>query len=113
MDVLIVGAAGQLGTELHTSAKSRGYNTTAVDRNELDITNEANVTALVARLKPTVIINAAAYTAVDKAESDAELAHAVNGVAPGVLAEEAKLLNAALVHYSTDYVFDGLKGAPY
>src|SRR5207342_312616 len=63
--------------------------------------------------KPDVIVNAAAYTAVDRAESDAEAAHAVNAVAPGVLAEEAKRSNALLIHFSTDYVFDGTKRSPY
>ncbi len=113
MDVLIVGAAGQLGTELQTRAKARGYNTTAVDRNELDITNEADVTALVARLKPAVIINAAAYTAVDRAETDTATAFAVNQDGPLYLARASAKADIPLLHVSTDYVFDGQKQTPY
>ena len=68
---------------------------------------------MIREIKPDLIVNPAAYTAVDKAESEPELAMAVNGIAPGIMAEEAKKLGAAMIHYSTDYVFDGSKTSPY
>jgi dTDP-4-dehydrorhamnose reductase len=85
----------------------------AVDMAHLDLANSDAVRARVRELRPQIIVNAAAYTAVDRAESEPELARAVNAAAPGVLAEEAKRLDAILVHYSTDYVFDGEKAGPY
>ena len=85
----------------------------ASDRSTLDLADLDTVRRVVREVKPEIIVNAAAYTAVDRAESEPELAMQVNGIAPGVLAEEAKRLGALLVHYSTDYVFDGTKDAPY
>jgi dTDP-4-dehydrorhamnose reductase len=84
-----------------------------MDRSALDLTDAAAIRARVRESRPDAIVNAAAYTAVDRAETEPDLAFATNGVAPGVLAEEAKRLGALLVHYSTDYVFDGTKVEPY
>lgn len=112
MKILITGANGQVGWELQRTLAPLGE-VIALGRDALDLANADAIRKALRQAAPDVIVNAAAYTAVDKAEEERELAHAVNGIAPGVLAEEAKLLNAALVHYSTDYVFDGLKGAPY
>ncbi len=113
MDVLIVGAAGQLGTELRIRSQLRGYNTTAVDRSQLDISDTTSVNELVTRLKPSVIINAAAYTAVDRAETDVVTAYAVNRDGPLTLAKACANANIPLLHVSTDYVFDGHKLTPY
>jgi dTDP-4-dehydrorhamnose reductase len=85
----------------------------AFDRQTLDLANPEQVTACVRKTRPDVIVNAAAYTAVDAAESESDTAMAINGTAPGILAEEAKRLGSLLVHYSTDYVFDGSKDRPY
>lgn len=85
----------------------------AMDYPQIDMADPDNITATVREFKPTLILNATAYTDVDQAETHPELAMAINGTAPGVLAEEAKKINAVLVHYSTDYVFDGTKGKPY
>jgi dTDP-4-dehydrorhamnose reductase len=85
----------------------------ATDRQSLDLSNLESTAALVRQSRPHVIINAAAYTAVDRAETELDLARKVNAAAPGVLAEEARKLGALLVHYSTDYIFDGTKRAPY
>ncbi|MBI5751434.1 MAG: dTDP-4-dehydrorhamnose reductase [Hydrogenophilales bacterium] len=112
MKILITGANGQVGWELQRTLAPLGE-VMALGRDTLDLANPDAIRKALRQAAPDLIVNAAAYTAVDKAEEERELAHAVNGIAPGVLAEEAKLLNAALVHYSTDYVFDGLKGAPY
>jgi dTDP-4-dehydrorhamnose reductase len=112
MKILLIGKNGQLGWELRRTLLPLG-DITAVDYPEIDLADEANTRGWVRRVAPQVIVNAAAYTAVDKAESEPDLAMAVNGTAPGVLAEEAQSLGAALIHYSTDYVFDGTKGAPY
>lgn len=112
MKILITGANGQVGWELQRTLAPLGE-VVALGREALDLSNADAIRHTVRQIAPELIVNAAAYTAVDKAEEECELAQAVNGIAPGVLAEEAKSLNAALVHYSTDYVFDGLKGAPY
>lgn len=110
--ILLLGKNGQVGWELQRTLAPLG-NVIALDREELDLVRVADIRSTVRELKPDIIVNAAAYTAVDKAESEPDLAMAVNGVAPGVLAEEAKKLGALLVHYSTDYVFDGTKDTPY
>lgn len=110
--ILMTGSNGQVGRELRTTLAPMG-NVLALDRGGLDLANPDAIRSTVRDHKPDLIINAAAYTAVDRAESDAAAAMAVNGIAPGVLAEEAKRLNALLVHYSTDYVFDGTKATPY
>ena len=110
--VLITGAQGQVGRALST-VFAESANTIACDRNTMDLSNPDSIRARVREASPDVIINAGAYTAVDRAESEPDLALAINGVAPGILAEEAKRINALLVHYSTDYVFDGSKPAPW
>ena len=112
MKILLTGKNGQVGWELQRALASLGE-VIACDRSELDLANPDKIVALVREAKPQIIVNAAAYTAVDKAESEPELAHAINARAPGLLAEEAKKLGALLVHYSTDYVFDGTKAEPY
>jgi dTDP-4-dehydrorhamnose reductase len=106
--VLIFGGAGQLGLELQRSFAGKDP-LVAVDRAVADLAVPGQIRAIVRRVQPTVIVNAAAYTAVDRAESEPELAMAINARAPGILAEEARALNALFVHYSTDYVFDGNK----
>jgi dTDP-4-dehydrorhamnose reductase len=85
----------------------------ATDRTMLDLANSDTIRRMVREVEPDLIVNAAAYTAVDRAESELEAAMQVNGIAPGILAEEAKRLGALLVHYSTDYIFDGEKRSPY
>jgi dTDP-4-dehydrorhamnose reductase len=110
--ILIVGAAGQVGVELQRSFAGFG-SIVAVDLESVDLADEAQTRALVRRVRPDVILNAAAYTAVDRAESQPDLAMAINATAPRVLAEEALQLNALLVHYSTDYVFNGEKQQPW
>lgn len=110
--VLIVGAAGQLGRELQRSFEGFGQ-VHAVDRTTVDLTAPEQVRKIVRRLQPEIILNAAAYTAVDRAEAEEKLAYTVNADAPRILAEEAKLCKALLIHYSTDYVFDGSKEGPW
>jgi len=110
--ILLLGKNGQVGWELQRTLAPLG-NVMALDQEELDLVRVGDVRSIVQELKPDIIVNAAAYTAVDKAESEPDLAMAINGDAPGVLAEEAKKLGALLVHYSTDYVFDGTKDTPY
>lgn len=108
MKCLVVGANGQVGFELRRALAPLG-SVVAVDYPELDIADEAAVSSYVRRQAPDVLVNAAAYTAVDKAESDEATAMAVNGVAPGAMAREMAALGGLMVHYSTDYVFDGRK----
>jgi dTDP-4-dehydrorhamnose reductase len=110
--ILLLGNKGQLGWELHRTLIPLGE-LTALDYPEIDITNPANIREVITNANPTIIINATAYTNVDKAETEPELALSVNGTGPAVLAEEAKKRNAALIHYSTDYVFDGTKPEAY
>ena len=112
MRILLTGRNGQVGWELERVLPAFG-GLIATDRSTLDLAAPDGLRRRVRDLKPDVIVNAAAYTAVDKAESEPKLAMQINGVAPGVLAEEAKRLDALLVHYSTDYVFDGDKASPY
>ena len=112
MKILLTGASGQLGRELKRSLASLGE-LIACDRSQLDLADAKALRAAVRAIAPTAIVNAAAYTAVDKAESEPQLADAINAEAPGILAEEAKRLGALLIHYSTDYVFDGAKPMPY
>ncbi|SEK52106.1 dTDP-4-dehydrorhamnose reductase [Roseateles sp. YR242] len=107
MKILLLGKNGQLGWELQRALAPLGT-LVALDRHEGgDLADSAALAATVKRVAPDVIVNAAAYTAVDKAESDVEAAQQINAAAAGVLAREAKALGALLVHYSTDYVFDG------
>ena len=110
--ILIIGNAGQLGRELEKIFADTGT-IVAVDRESVDLADPDQTRDLVRRAAPDVILNAAAYTAVDRAESEMPLAHAINALAPRVLAEEAAERNALLVHYSTDYVFDGSKHDPW
>lgn len=110
--VLILGAGGQVGTELQRSFAGTGE-VKACGRDTADLSKPEELRRLIAELRPAIILNAAAYTAVDRAESEPELAMAINGYAPRVLAEEAAKLDALLVHYSTDYVFDGSKKSPW
>lgn len=110
--ILLTGINGQVGHALYPKLQSLGE-VVALDRSQLDLSKPDHIRDVVRQTKPDLIINPAAYTAVDKAESEPELAYAINGTAPGILAEEAAKLNALLVHYSTDYVFDGTKTTPY
>lgn len=110
--ILIVGSAGQVGVELQRSFADYGE-ITARDRDTFDLADPDQVRALVREVEPSLILNAAAYTAVDRAESNPQVAMAVNAEASRVLAEEALRADALLVHYSTDYVFDGSKAGPW
>src|SRR5437899_430489 len=110
MNILLLGKGGQVGWELQRSLAPLGH-LTALDFDSTshcgDFTNLQGLADTVRAVRPDVIVNAAAHTAVDKAESEPELARTLNALAPGVLAQEAAKLGAWLVHYSTDYVFDG------
>jgi dTDP-4-dehydrorhamnose reductase len=110
--ILLVGKNGQVGWELQRTLAPLG-DVVAVDRQGMDLANPDSILSAIRAVRPDLIVNAAAYTAVDKAESEPELAMAINGIAPGIMAEEAKRIGAAMIHYSTDYVFDGGKTAPY
>ncbi|MGE3771131.1 MAG: dTDP-4-dehydrorhamnose reductase [Bdellovibrionales bacterium] len=110
--ILLLGSNGQLGWVLKQTLTEFG-DVTACGREECDLANVDTIRSVVRSLKPTIIVNAGAYTAVDKAETEKELAYAVNATAPGVLAEEAKALGARLIHFSTDYVYDGRKDGFY
>ncbi|MFP4122662.1 MAG: dTDP-4-dehydrorhamnose reductase [Coleofasciculus sp.] len=110
--ILLIGMAGQLGSELQHTLTSWGE-VIGVDRQGLDLTQPDQIRQVIRDIKPNFIVNAAAYTAVDKAESEAELANTINGTAPAIMAETAQELGASLIHISTDYVFDGRKNTPY
>ena len=110
--ILQIGTNGQVGWELLRTCSPLGE-LIGLDYPAVDLSDRAGLRELVRNTKPDIIINAAAYTNVDKAEIEPELARAINAIGPGVLAEEAKKINAVIVHYSTDYVFDGTKGSPY
>jgi dTDP-4-dehydrorhamnose reductase len=110
--ILVFGRSGQVGWELRHKLACLGQ-VTAVDYPEIDFTRPDSIREAVRAAQPAVIVNAAAYTAVDKAEAEPALAYAINAVAPGVLAEEGRRLGSILVHYSTDYVFDGTKQGAY
>lgn len=112
MNILLLGKNGQVGWELQRALAPLGR-ITAVDREACDMADGDALRRLVRSVHPGAIVNAAAYTAVDRAEGERDLAWAVNAVAPGILAEEAARAGAWLVHYSTDYVFDGAKSGPY
>ena len=116
MKILLFGKSGQLGWELQHSLASLGeVIALGTDSQELcgDFRDLAGIVQTVQSVAPDIIVNAAAYTAVDKAESEPELAHCINALAPGVLAREAKQRGAWLIHYSTDYVFDGTGSEPW
>jgi len=110
--ILIVGSQGQVGHELQRSFAGTGE-LLCYDLHNVNIADEQQVRSMIRDTEPDLILNAAAYTAVDRAESEAEIAMAINATAPRVLAEEAARRNALLVHYSTDYVFDGTKREPW
>jgi dTDP-4-dehydrorhamnose reductase len=112
MRILLLGKTGQLGWELQRSLAPLGE-VIALSRQDLDICDLGRVRACIREIQPDLIVNAAAYTAVDRAEKDTETAHMVNALAPGALAEEAAQCGAVLIHFSTDYVFDGAKRSPY
>jgi dTDP-4-dehydrorhamnose reductase len=111
--IIATGGAGQVGTELIRRAAASNVNLTALTRAELDITDATAIRAVLKDAQPDVVINAAAYTAVDKAEEDGDTAFAVNRDAPGHFAEACAQLGIALIHISTDYVFDGGKDGAY
>lgn len=112
MKILLLGKYGQLGWELDRSLQCLGQ-VIAYDYPEIDFAKPSLLRFLIEEARPQVVINAAAYTDVDKAESNAERVKLVNTVAPAVLAEVCRTLESVLIHYSTDYVFDGMKGEPY
>lgn len=111
--ILLLGAGGQIGRELQRSLADHPGRLVIPDRAAADLSRPESLRAVVRESRPQVIVNAAAYTAVDRAEQEQELAMLINGVSPGVLAEEAEALGACMVHYSTDYVFDGTGTATY
>jgi dTDP-4-dehydrorhamnose reductase len=110
--ILLIGKNGQVGEELSSLLRPFGE-LIILGKEDLDLTQGDRIREKLRDVQPHVIVNAAAYTAVDKAEEEPDIALAINGTAPAILAEEAKKLGAALIHYSTDYVFDGKKQAPY
>lgn len=112
MRILITGANGQVGWECRRSLQALGQ-LQCVGRDQCDLTRTESIRALIHDAMPDLIINAAAYTAVDRAEAEVDLAHAINAVAPAVIADTAKQIGTALIHLSTDYVFDGTKAAAY
>lgn len=112
MRILLLGNTGQLGWELERTLAPLGE-LFAVDYPEINLADEKGIKEILSTSRPHVIVNATAYTAVDRAESEHALAMAINRDGAGLLAEHALRLNAALIHYSTDYVFDGEKGSPY
>jgi dTDP-4-dehydrorhamnose reductase len=111
MKILLTGSTGQVGYELERSLQGLGQ-VVAVERSRMDLADLDQVRAVIRAVRPDLIVNPAAYTAVDKAESEPGLAFRVNAEAPGLMAEEARRLGAAMVHYSTDYVFGGDNPAP-
>ncbi len=112
MKILLTGKNGQIGWELAHALAPLGE-VIAFDRGGLDLAVPDQIVGAVRSVRPDVLVNAAAYTAVDLAESEPDAAHAVNAAAVAVMAEEAKRVQALLIHFSTDYVFDGMKDIPY
>lgn len=112
MRILLTGSNGQVGFELQRSLAVLGE-VVAVDQQHCDLANPEAIRRLVAEIEPQIVVNPAAYTAVDKAESEPDLAQAINGTAPGIFGEEMAKRNGLVVHYSTDYVFDGSKQGAY
>ena len=110
--ILLTGINGQVGHALYAKL-AQNYHVIGLLREQLDLTRPDDIRRVVRDIKPNLIINPAAYTAVDKAQSEPELAHAINASAPQILAEEAAKLNAAMIHFSTDYVYDGNKNTAY
>jgi len=112
MQIVLLGKNGQLGWELHRTLQPLGQ-VFAFDLPEIDLSKPDTFLPKISLLSPDLIINATAYTAVDRAENEPDLAYAVNGHAPGILAELAVKMKAGFIHYSTNYVFDGAKNTPY
>ncbi|MBC1194057.1 dTDP-4-dehydrorhamnose reductase [Microcystis aeruginosa BLCCF158] len=110
--VLLIGAKGQVGQELQVTLQSLGE-VISIGREELDLTNSEKISQLIREIHPDYLVNAAAYTAVDKAETEPDLAYAINAIAPKIMAESAEKIQAKFLHISTDYVFDGRKNTPY
>jgi dTDP-4-dehydrorhamnose reductase len=110
--ILLTGKNGQVGEELEQLLPQLGE-VVALGRQELNLSNPENIRRTIREIRPNLIVNAAAYTAVDQAEKEETAANEINSNAVAIMAEEAKKIGASLVHYSTDYVFDGLKGNPY
>ncbi len=110
--ILLIGSNGQVGTELQNTLSSN-YKVIAVTRPQIDLTQADNLRQIIRQTQPEIIINAAAYTAVDKAESEPENAHLINAIAPQIIAEESQKLGSFLIHLSTDYVFNGNSNYPY
>lgn len=110
--IILIGADGQVGTELKTTLSHLGE-VYSFNRSTLDLTRNEQIAQTIQEVKPNLIVNAAAYTAVDQAESEPDLAHQINAIAPKIIATEAQKLNAFFLHISTDYVFDGQKNTPY
>lgn len=110
--ILVTGIGGQLGQELQTTLALMGE-LIGVGRDKLDLTQTSAIRQIINELKPDIIVNSAAYTAVDKAESEPELAEKINAIAPGIIAQECQKLGIPLIHISTDYVFDGSQSHPY
>ena len=110
--ILLTGKNGQVGLELQRFLPQLGE-VLAFDRQELDLSKPDDLRRMIRTVRPNLIVNAAAYTAVDQAEKEEAVARSINADAPAVMAEEAKKIGAGLVHYSTDYVFDGSKNSPY
>lgn len=110
--ILLTGKNGQVGHDLQRFLPRLGE-VVALDRQQLDLSRFDEIRRVIRQIRPALIVNAAAYTAVDLAEKEHSLAQAINAEAPAIMAEEARRIGAALVHYSTDYVFDGIKNSPY
>jgi dTDP-4-dehydrorhamnose reductase len=110
--VLLIGAKGQVGQELQLTLPQLGE-VISIGREELDLTNSEKIGQLIREIHPDYLVNAAAYTAVDKAETEPELAYSINAKAPKIMAESAEKIKAKFLHISTDYVFDGRKNTPY
>lgn len=110
--VLLIGAKGQVGKELQLTLPQLGE-VISIGREELDLTNSEKISQLIREIYPDYLVNAAAYTAVDKAETEPDLAYSINAIAPKIMAESAETIKAKFLHISTDYVFDGRKNTPY
>ena len=110
--VLLIGAKGQVGQELQVTLPYLGE-VISIGREELDLTNSEKIGQLIREIHPDYLVNAAAYTAVDKAETEPDLAYSINAIAPKIMAESAEKIKAKFLHISTDYVFDGRKNTPY
>ncbi|TRV14952.1 MAG: dTDP-4-dehydrorhamnose reductase [Microcystis wesenbergii Mw_MB_S_20031200_S109] len=110
--VLLIGAKGQVGQELQVTLPQWGE-VISIGREELDLTNSEKISQLIREIHPDYLVNAAAYTAVDKAETEPDLAYSINAIAPKIMAESAEKIKAKFLHISTDYVFDGRKNTPY